>query len=95
LTVARENFRLNGLIANLVAGSAGCLREDSAGIVVANINATVLLALADDLINMLRPAGILILTGFPQNESRTVERIFESSSNLLEDGWGGLISRGR
>jgi ribosomal protein L11 methyltransferase len=93
LAVAQENFQLNSLIANLVAGSADCFRENSADIVVANINATVLLALADDLFSMRRPAGILILTGFPQNESPTVEQIFERSFNLLEEGWSCLISR--
>lgn len=93
LAVARENLGLNGLVANLVAGSADCFREHTADIVVANINATVLLAIADDLLRMLHPAGTLILTGFPQNESPTIEQIFERSSRLVKEGWSCLISR--
>ncbi len=44
LQAARENFALNALPANLVAGSADCLLSGSVDLVVANINATVLLA---------------------------------------------------
>jgi ribosomal protein L11 methyltransferase len=93
LAVARENFQLNGSLATLVAGSADCFRESSADLVVANINASVLLALADDLLSMLRPTGAVILTGFPQNEWRVVEQIFQTSSILMEAGWVCLISR--
>jgi ribosomal protein L11 methyltransferase len=93
LSVAQENFKLNGLAAHLVAGPADCFRENSADIVVANINATVLLELADELLAMLRPAGVLILTGFPQIESHTVGQVFAPFVSTEEDGWSCLISR--
>jgi ribosomal protein L11 methyltransferase len=92
LGVAQENFKLNGVTADLVAGSADCFRENSADTIVANINATVLLALADELLPMLRSSGVLILTGFQQIESRTVEQIFAPSAVMEEDGWTCLIS---
>jgi ribosomal protein L11 methyltransferase len=94
LSVAQENFKMNCLTANLIAGSADCFRESSAGVIVANIDATVLLELADELLRMLSPAGVLILTGFRQIESRTVRRIFPAFDELEEDGWICLISRG-
>jgi ribosomal protein L11 methyltransferase len=93
LRVAQENFKLNGLRAELIAGSADCFRENSVDIIVANINATVLLAVADELLRMLRPSGVLILTGFQQIESRTVEQIFAPSAVMEEDGWSCLVSR--
>ncbi len=93
LGVAQENLRLNGLAANLIAGSANCFREASAGIVVANINASVLLALADELLAVLTPGGILILTGFPESESQTIAQLFAPSVSTEEDGWSCLVCR--
>ncbi len=93
LCAARENFSLNAMAPRLVAGSADCFREQTGDIVVANINATVLLAMADELLSILRPSGALILTGFPQIESHTVEQTFAPSIAMDEDGWSCAISR--
>jgi ribosomal protein L11 methyltransferase len=93
LAAARQNFELNHLPANLVAGSADCLAAGSVDILVANINASVLLALADDLLIVVRPNGILILTGFPDNELETVGTVFPPAEVSHQEGWSCIISR--
>lgn len=64
LAAARENFDLNQLAANLAAGSADAVADRRFDRVVANINASVLLAILDDLLRISAPEGRLILTGF-------------------------------
>ena len=93
LQVAAENFALNEVTANLVAGSADCLLSGSVDLVVANINATVLLSFADELIRIVRPNGALILTGFPDYEAAIVRDVFGARETLERDGWACLISR--
>jgi ribosomal protein L11 methyltransferase len=93
LQAAQQNFKLNDLPANLVAGSADCLAGDSVDVVLANINATVLLALADDFLTALRSNGILILTGFPDNEVETVKQAFPPADVSHQEGWTCIISR--
>ncbi len=93
LQAARENFELNALPANLVAGSADCLLSSCADLVVANINATVLLAVADELLRIVRHNGVLILTGFPAREASIVRDVFGAGDILERDGWTCLISR--
>ncbi|MDQ2712837.1 MAG: 50S ribosomal protein L11 methyltransferase [Acidobacteriota bacterium] len=93
LEAARANFELNGLPADLIAGSVDCLPEASADLTVANISATVLLALADDLLRMTRPDGRLILTGFPDSELAVMQEIFPAEAILQLEGWSCLISK--
>ena len=92
LSAARENFLLNNLPANLLAGSTDALAGSSFDIAVANINASILLSLADDLLRILRPGGQLILTGFPKVESRQVAQLFPAHKLLEEEGWICSIS---
>jgi ribosomal protein L11 methyltransferase len=87
LFVASENFALNGFNPNLVAGSTDCLMAGAADVIVANINASVLLSLADDLLSALKPGGTLVLTGFPEEESRVVEAMFPPWSIATREGW--------
>ncbi len=93
LAAARDNFALNGMKADLIAGSADCLHEATADVTVANISATVLLSLADDLLRVTRPGGCLILTGFPDAELAVVQEIFPARATLQSDGWSCLISK--
>ncbi len=76
-----------------MAGSADCLLSGSLDLVVANINATVLLSFADELIRIVRSNGTLVLTGFPANEAAIVRDVFEARETLERDGWACLISR--
>jgi len=76
LGVARENYRLNGLAAEVAAGSAECLAEGCADITVANISATVLLSLGDELLRITAAGERLILSGFAESELAAVEHNF-------------------
>ncbi len=92
LRVARENAQLNDLPLLLAAGSADCLRNSCLDLLTANINAIVLLELADDLVRAVKPGGALILTGFQQYETATVREVFPAESIFEQDGWSALIS---
>ena len=92
LAAARENSYLNDLALNIIAGSVDALAQASVDVAVANINATVLLSLADDLLPIVRPGGKLIVTGFPESESRQVAQLFPPCTVLHEDGWICFIS---
>ncbi len=65
---AVENFTLNGFAPMLAVGSADAVKTAAADVTVANINGTVLVYLADDLLRITNPQGKLILTGFPEWE---------------------------
>ena len=78
LGVARENHQLNRLTARLAVASADCLADACADITVANISATVLLFLGDDLLRMTAAGGGLILTGFTEPELQAIEESFPS-----------------
>jgi ribosomal protein L11 methyltransferase len=93
LSSARENFLLNHLRPTLVAGSADCLGSESADVIVANISPSVLLALADDLLRVVRPGGCLILTGFQDREGKTIAAVFAPLATFSAEGWSCLISR--
>ncbi len=86
LLIARENFSLNGMQPLLAAGSAECVAAETADITVANINATVLLSIFDDLLRITRPNGRLILTGFTEAESRPLLQLLPHAeiSSLAE-----------
>jgi ribosomal protein L11 methyltransferase len=86
LSAARENYELNGLHADLAVGSADCLR--AADVVVANISATVLLSMADDLIGL---GGAMILTGFSDYELPIVEQTFGRGTVVGMGEWRCLV----
>jgi ribosomal protein L11 methyltransferase len=93
LRVAHENHRLNGLAARLVAGSAECLADGSANITVANISATVLLFLGDELLRMTAAGGRLILTGFAESELAAIEQNFPATdSRIFQSGEWSCLS---
>lgn len=87
LQQARENFALNGLEASLVAGHADCIVDEFAEVVVANISATVLLAVADHLQRIVRRNGWLILTGFTEVELNRVQALFGTGEVFGIEEW--------
>jgi ribosomal protein L11 methyltransferase len=91
LAAANANFDLNALPATLVCGSADCVGSGSVGLVVANINATVLLSLADDLLRLQLGGAGLILTGFLVTEAQPLRQTFAVSREEQQDGWSCLI----
>jgi ribosomal protein L11 methyltransferase len=94
LEIAKQNSLLNDCQPCFVAGSADCLRAASLDMVVANISASVLLSLADDLLRIVRPQGSLILTGFQIAEAGVIKDVFRTTTALERDGWVCLISTG-
>jgi ribosomal protein L11 methyltransferase len=95
LRIARENHQLNGLVGNVVAGSAECLADGCADVTVANISATVLLSLGDDLLRITAADGRLILTGFTEPELRAIEQNFPAAESRVfrSDEWSCVSLR--
>lgn len=87
LRAARENFELNGLHEKLAAGSADCVASNFADIVIANMNATVLLDIFDDLVRITKPEGRLILTGFTDAERGPLTEMFTEAEVTALDEW--------
>lgn len=86
LCAARENFALNGLPADIAVGSVDCLR--SADVTVANISATVILSIADELLSL---GGTMILTGFSDYELPVVEHTFGRGTVSAQGEWRCLV----
>lgn len=86
LTAARENFALNHLPADLAVGSADCVR--AADVSIANISATVILSIADEL---LRIGGRLILTGFSDYELTAMQQTFGNGTVTASSEWRCLV----
>lgn len=93
LGAAKENFELNALRPRLVAGSAECLAGRCADVVVANINATVLLSIFDDLLRIARAGGWLILTGFLESEAAVFTSSFPAAQVFAQDEWRCIAFR--
>lgn len=87
LQAAKENFALNQLVATLAVGSADIIHAEVADVTVANISATVLLSLADDLLRVTKPGGALILTGFPESEASLLESLFPGATISALNEW--------
>jgi ribosomal protein L11 methyltransferase len=90
--VARENFLLNDLTPPLVVGSAEAVAEGWADITVANISATVLLSILDELLRVTRANGQLILTGFAEEERPALQAYFSRAIMSRMDEWRCLIA---
>lgn len=93
LQSARENFRLNNFSGDLSAGTADCLAAGFADVVVANISATVLLDLLDELLRITRPDGSLVLTGFAAAELPGIQNNLSNTTVLEMNEWRCVIAR--
>lgn len=87
LESAKENLELNAFPALLVAGTADCVAAETADVVVANISGSVLLALADELLRVVRPGGKMILTGFPASELAVLKQAFGDGAVSEMNEW--------
>ena len=87
LHATRENLRLNGMQANLICGSAEALATGCADVTVANISATVLLNIWDELLRVSRCPACLILTGFPESEADVFMRSLPGAEVGQMEGW--------
>lgn len=86
--VSEENAVLNGLagrveflVGDLVTGLAG--REESVDVLLANIQADVLMRFAPQLVKAVAPGGCLVLSGILANENTAVKTAFAA----LAPGW--------
>jgi ribosomal protein L11 methyltransferase len=93
LQAARENFQLNNLSGDLIAGSADCLREGCADLTIANISGTVIVAILDDLIRITAQDGRMILTGFPESELGYFQNLFEECAVSAMNGWRCVVAQ--
>jgi ribosomal protein L11 methyltransferase len=97
LTVSRENAERNGVAAQLEL----CLPEQlpvaaSADVVLANILAGPLVALAPRLTGLVRPGGTLILSGLLASQADEVQQAYAAHFRFepeLRDGWQLLAGR--
>lgn len=92
LQTARENFQLNGFAGNLAAASADAIAAERFDITVANISATVLLSIVDDLLQATKLGGTLILTGFPNWEAEALLGFFPGAETTYSGEWACLRS---
>ena len=91
LSAARENFRLNELLATLIEGSVDCVKTGVADITVANISSTVLAMILEDLIRATKPGGKLVLTGFAEAESAVFRSAMRSEQVLCDGEWRCVV----
>jgi ribosomal protein L11 methyltransferase len=89
---AAARLRREGIAAGVFAGSSRSIRDAVAGLVIANINAETLVALASELRRILQPGGALILSGFPERDlDRVLSAYGAPRARLEKDGWLALI----
>lgn len=93
LATAKRNFELNALSWELAVGSAECLANTCADVTVANINATVLLSIFDELMRITREGGWLILTGFTEAELRPFRDMSPGAEVSEMDEWRCITLR--
>lgn len=100
LAAAAANARLNGLEARLTLVHGGPERLDGAWpLVVANILAAPLMAMAPHLIRRVERHGRLVLSGIASTLVPDVERTYRGlgmrhETSRVRDGWAMLIMRG-
>lgn len=99
LTVSTENAERNGVSDRLVLFLPAAMPLDvSADVVLANILAPALLALAPRLIALTRPQGTLLLSGLLAHQADEVEAAYArdfSLQRVITDDWALLVGRKR
>ncbi|MBI1921352.1 MAG: 50S ribosomal protein L11 methyltransferase [Geobacter sp.] len=88
-----DNVRLNGVEdrVHAVCGELACVRKGSCDIFLANIYADIHLALADQMVSLTRPGGLLILSGIPLQDKFDIQSCFwrlgceQTDMDIMED----------
>jgi len=105
IDVARDNAQRNGMAQRLEVDTAPLQRIDEVfPVVLANIRASVLMALADELIAHLQPGGLLLLSGVLASEHDEVVAAFVAAEPALSheqtsrrgdggDAWTAIVLR--
>ncbi|HOK47450.1 MAG TPA: 50S ribosomal protein L11 methyltransferase [Bryobacteraceae bacterium] len=89
---ASARFRSGGVPVGLFTGSVRSVRDAAADVIVANINAETLMALAPEICRIRKPQGRAILSGFSVRDAERVRRAFGGCSETLEkEDWAALV----
>ncbi|MGE5571255.1 MAG: 50S ribosomal protein L11 methyltransferase [Rhodospirillales bacterium] len=89
---ANARFRSGGVPVGLFAGSVRSVRDAAVDVVVANINAESLTALAPEICRIRKPNGRAIVSGFSLRDAGRVCRAFGACSETLEKAdWAALV----
>lgn len=82
-----DNVRINGEEPRVttICGELACLGSQTFDLVLANIYADILLALADQLVGMTRPGGTILLSGIPLQDKFDVWRSYGNLGCRLLD----------
>ena len=101
VSLAIENAERNGLSSRLSADTTAIEQvSDVYDVVVANIEASVLIAMAAPLAARVKPGGVLVLSGILREREGEVRRAFEALARFArtepsEQGeWSALVLRG-
>jgi ribosomal protein L11 methyltransferase len=91
--VARQNLAESIFHVPVFAGSVRSVRSTAVDAVLANLNLATLQTIKADLCRIVRKDGILVLSGFPEEESPLVTALFARPVReaLEQDGWACLI----
>ncbi len=73
-------------------GSADAVATQSVDLVVANISPEAIAALAPDLLRVLRPAGILLASGFEIQEVEQLKESLPSGADMRQKGSWALLA---
>lgn len=86
VTIAAENCG-----EPVFAGSVRSVRDAAFDVIAANINATMLETIGEDLRRVLKPDGVLIGGGFRSDETPRIP--LETVTRLERDGWSAIVFR--
>ena len=93
---ARKNVTLNAVAARIERADIKTSETEPADIVLANLTGALLVRFADGVIRHAVPGGLLILSGFTEDERFSVGHAFRTLETVRddrEDGWIGLTLR--
>jgi ribosomal protein L11 methyltransferase len=93
---ARKNVALNDVAVRIERADIKTSDAESADIVVANLTGALLVRFAEGVMRHAAPGGLLILSGFTEDERFSVGHAFrelETVRDDREDGWIGLTLR--
>jgi ribosomal protein L11 methylase PrmA len=90
--MARGDYQLNQVTPLVAVGSADAFVDGWFDVVVANISGSVVLCILDELRRIMRPEGVLILTGFSIDESRRFKELLVGSRVEALEEWSCVIT---
>jgi ribosomal protein L11 methyltransferase len=93
---ARKNVTLNDVAVRIERADIKTAETEPADVVVANLTGALLVRFADGVMRHATPGGLLILSGFTEDERFSVGHAFRALETVRddrEDGWIGLTLR--